>query len=298
MIVATNLATIIDVFAQGRLDVERSESYNIGKETLLVEKPVYARIKKLSDGNYFLMWQKNRIASTVYYSFSSDLKTWSPGKVLFSPSQIYTVIGEDTRAYSSADALVLSNGDLIVAVAARAVKTYKVDSGYDWIVMRRSRDNGKTWEDEKKIYNGCIWEPFLYETPDCFTPVSVKTDTRAKNAPAGCIQTGRGGTVLTAEPLLDILPLIPDVFLHQLINLAGDQLIHGLIGLDVLNLRLAAFRFTVFPDRAAEDRIELCAQFIHCFPRRRSLGFQNCPELIRIVSCALFNRHCSCPIFN
>ena len=166
MIVATNLATIIDVFAQGRLEVERSESYNIGKETLLVEKPIYARIKKLSDGNYFLMWQKNRIASTVYYSLSSDLKTWSPGKVLFSPSQINTVIGEDTRAYSSADAVVMSNGDLIVAASARAVKTYKVDSGYDWIVMRRSRDNGKTWEEEKKIYNGCTWEPFLYETPD------------------------------------------------------------------------------------------------------------------------------------
>lgn len=166
MIVAINLATIIDVFAQGRLELVRSESYHIGKETLLVDKPVYARIKKLSNGDYFLMWQKNRIASTIYYSISSDLKTWSPGKVLFSPSRINTVIGEDTRAYSSADAAVLSNGDLIVAVSARAVKTYKVDSGYDWIVMRRSRDNGNTWEEEKKIYNGCTWEPFLYETPD------------------------------------------------------------------------------------------------------------------------------------
>lgn len=60
----------------------------------------------------------------------------------------------------------MSNGDLVVVVSARAVKAYKVDSGYDWIVMRRSRDNGKTWEDEKRIYNGCTWEPFLYETPD------------------------------------------------------------------------------------------------------------------------------------
>lgn len=165
-IVAIFLATVVDVHAQGRLEVERSESYNIGKETLLTNKPVYARIKKLSDGNYFLMWQKNRIASTIYYSISSDLKTWSEGKVLFSPVPIHTVVGDDTRAYSSADAIVLSNGDLIVAVSARAVKAYKVDSSYDWIVMRRSRDNGKTWEEEKRIYNGCTWEPFLYESPD------------------------------------------------------------------------------------------------------------------------------------
>lgn len=164
--VAMFCATVIDVHAQGRLEVERSESYNIGKETLLTDKPIYARIKKLSNGNYFLMWQKNRIASTIYYSISSDLKTWSKGQVLFSPVPVKTVVGDDTRAYSSADAIVLSNGDLIVAVSARAVKAYKVDSSYDWIVMRRSRDNGKTWEEEKRIYNGCTWEPFLYETPD------------------------------------------------------------------------------------------------------------------------------------
>jgi len=166
MIVAISFATIINTYAQGRLEIERSESYNIGKETVQVEKPIYARIKKLADGSYFLMWQGRRIASTIYYSLSSDLKNWSKGEVLFSPSQITTVVGEDTRAYSSADAAVLSNGDLVVAVSARAVKAYKIDSGYDWIVMKRSRDNGKTWEEEKKIYNGCTWEPFLYETPD------------------------------------------------------------------------------------------------------------------------------------
>lgn len=141
-------------------------SYTLIPASLLgVEKPVYARIKKAKNGSYLLFYQDGRIASDIYYTQSSDLKTWLPGKLLFKRKLIKTTQGEDSQRYSSADATVLSNGDILSVVSYRAGYAYKTSPEANGIMMRRSKDNGLTWGEEQVIYCGTNWEPYILELP-------------------------------------------------------------------------------------------------------------------------------------
>lgn len=127
--------------------------------------PVYARIKKMQDGRYFLMYHNGRIGSNVYYNTSSDLFTWDAPVKLFSACPTVTPDGEDERRYSSADAIVLQNGDILAYVAARANYGYRYFPQCNYISMKRSCDNAKTWGEEEFIYNGTTWEPFMLQIP-------------------------------------------------------------------------------------------------------------------------------------
>ena len=69
------------------------------------------------------------------------------------------------RCYSTADAVVLANGDLLVACSFRASAGYKYGIGCG-IVLKRSRDHGRTWSDEQVIFEGTNWEPYLLQLPD------------------------------------------------------------------------------------------------------------------------------------
>lgn len=134
--------------------------------------PRYARIRKMSDGTYILMWQTpdSKDLSTnngkdIFYSLSADLKNWSAPAKLFASRTVNTTNGSDTRHYSNGNGIVLSNGDFLAVAAFRAPKTYnyinsKADQG---LVIRRSKDCGKTWTNEQTIYNGPCWEAHLME---------------------------------------------------------------------------------------------------------------------------------------
>ena len=136
--------------------------------------PRYPRIRRMSDGTYIQMWQTpaNTDLSTnngkdVYYALSSDLKTWTTPAKLFASRSVTTTKGSDTRHYTNGNGIVLSNGDFLAVAAFRAPKTYnyinsKTDQG---LVIRRSKDCGKTWTNEQTIYNGPCWEAHLME-PD------------------------------------------------------------------------------------------------------------------------------------
>lgn len=137
----------------------------VGKDVLTIDNPVYARIKLCKDGSYLLMWQNGQIGSNIYYSKSYDLLTWEKAQVLFQKRATTTSKGSDTFCYSSADATVLSNGDILAYVAMRGNKSYKYDPNYNGIAMKRSTDNGKTWGEEELIYVGTNWEPYMLELP-------------------------------------------------------------------------------------------------------------------------------------
>lgn len=138
----------------------------IPKEELNIKgRPTYSRIKRMANGEWLLLFQGYQIGSYIYYSISSDLRNWSYRKALFSAYNVVHEQGADHRRFSTADAVVLQNGDILVACSYRANKGYRndIDCG---IMLRRSSDNGKTWSKEQIIYRGANWEPYLMQLPD------------------------------------------------------------------------------------------------------------------------------------
>ena len=126
---------------------------------------VYPRIKKMADGRYIMFFQGGQVASRILYSFSDDLKKWSDPEILWNPYNITTGEGKDVRRFTTADAVVLPDGDIIVVCSYRASKGYKngIDCG---LVLKRSSDNGASWSEPQYIYEGTNWEPYLLCLPN------------------------------------------------------------------------------------------------------------------------------------
>ena len=157
----------------------------IPPSALGINNPVYPRIKRCKDGSYILFYHNSRIGSTIYYTKSNDLLEWDNVKVLFSPTEIIdSIVGIDKRKYSTADATVLNNGDIISYASYRSDKHYRYRPDLNGIMMRRSHDNGKTWGDEETIYIGTNWEPFVLQLPDGILQCYF-TDTEPLNRNSG-----------------------------------------------------------------------------------------------------------------
>lgn len=164
-------------------------------------KPIYPRVKKCSDGSYVMLYQQDQVASTIYYTKSDDLLSWAQGKRLFTPYDVTTTAGvTDNRRFSSADAAVLSNGDILAVVAFRANKAYRTSPADNGIMMKRSTDNGASWSDEQVIYVGTTWEPYLLELPSgelqCYF---TDTEPQLKNSGTSMIVSHDGGKTWTPE---------------------------------------------------------------------------------------------------
>lgn len=126
---------------------------------------IYPRVKRMADGRYILFCQGGQIASRIYYYTSDDLKSWSEGRLLFEPYAVTTSEGPDTRCFSTADAVVLPDGDLLAVCSFRASAGYRRNVGCG-LMLRRSSDNGRTWSDGEVIFEGANWEPYLLALPD------------------------------------------------------------------------------------------------------------------------------------
>ncbi|MDR1938728.1 MAG: glycoside hydrolase [Tannerellaceae bacterium] len=66
---------------------------------------------------------------------------------------------DDRVLYSSADAIVLDNGDILAFASFRLNKGYLLNNLNNGIMMRRSSDHGNTWSDTTVIYRGTTREP-------------------------------------------------------------------------------------------------------------------------------------------
>ena len=132
--------------------------------------PRYPRIKKMKNGDYILFYHNgsanNNIGRRCVYALSKDMKTWiNKGEIFNSYDIIDSKGNKNIHCYANCDGLVLSNGDILAVASCRANSGYRdlpEDAG---IELKRSTDNGVTWSEPIKIYQGVNWEPFLLELP-------------------------------------------------------------------------------------------------------------------------------------
>ena len=132
--------------------------------------PRYPRIKKMKNGDYILFYHNGSANSNIgrrcFYALSKDMKTWiNKGEIFNSYDIIDSKGNKNIHCYANCDGLVLSNGDILAVASCRANSGYRdlpEDAG---IELRRSTDNGVTWSEPVKIYQGVNWEPFLLELP-------------------------------------------------------------------------------------------------------------------------------------
>ena len=91
-----------------------------------------------------------------------NLTSWTEGSSpLFEKTDMnqYESSVKDRVLFSSADAIVLSNGDILAFASFRLNKGYRLNNLNNGIMMRRSSDNGASWSEPQIIYRGTTWEP-------------------------------------------------------------------------------------------------------------------------------------------
>ena len=173
--VDTEITSIHDLNAtQGYLNSHAPEWQSSSLEMdfrsfMKLEKPLlsavnarYPRIKKLKDNTFLLIYQQGPSAHDVYYALSRNFITWqNADEQLFAKTDMkqYESDVDDRVLFTSADAIVLDNGDILAFASFRLNKGYRLNPLNNGIMMRRSADNGKTWSATQIIYRGTTWEP-------------------------------------------------------------------------------------------------------------------------------------------
>ncbi len=154
-----------DEWGNSSLELDYRRLLTLESPALSAVNALYPRIKKLGDGTYLLLYQQGPQAWNVYYALSTNLITWqNASSPLFqSESAQQTSGASDTRCFSSCDAVVLANKDILAFASFRLNQGYRVDPQSNGIMMRRSSDNGRTWSTAQIIYQGTTWEPYALQ---------------------------------------------------------------------------------------------------------------------------------------
>jgi hypothetical protein len=141
------------------------ESVSVPASEVGTESAFYARVKKTLSGDYFMIYQDHmRLASgNIYYTLSDNLKDWSEPQILFEEKKVFG--GASTRRYHTADAIVLQNGDILVAACYQASGTRGAAQDTKGLVVKRSNDGGYTWSEEQVVYYARNWEPAFLQLP-------------------------------------------------------------------------------------------------------------------------------------
>lgn len=149
---------------RSNLELNYRSYVEIKPDLLGASQVTYPRVKQLSDGRYILFYQDGHIGWNIYYSQSNDGKVWSRGRELFSSYRVEN--NTDDRCFATCDALILQNGDILAVSSFRTNMGFYTNLAGNGIMMRRSRDNGRTWDAEQIVYQGSNWEPYLLQLPD------------------------------------------------------------------------------------------------------------------------------------
>ncbi len=130
-------------------------------------KVYYPRVKKLANGKYIMLHMDYRLGGNVFMSLGDDIHSFTARQKLFAAHPVIRDDGEEDKImYANGEAAVLANGDLIVVASFRYAKGYVLDAKYGGLVVRRSKDNGLTFDEEKMIYLGRNWEPYILVKKD------------------------------------------------------------------------------------------------------------------------------------
>lgn len=125
----------------------------------------YPRIKKMASGEYILFCMPTSHGTSIFYTISQDLKTWSEPVLLLETYRTVVADKEVQIRYVNMDAAVLPNGDLLGVCQFWCTEHYKAELGTGLVTLR-SKDNGRTWSEPQVIYEGANWEPYLLVLPD------------------------------------------------------------------------------------------------------------------------------------
>lgn len=121
----------------------------------------YPRLKKISDNEYILFYQQGRLGGTIYYTKSKDLKSWEAPRILLEGHDIGSETHPgDRRLYTTCDAVVLPDGEILAFTSYRASMGYRTEPEQCGIVMLRSIDRGTSWSEPRTVYVGQNWEPY------------------------------------------------------------------------------------------------------------------------------------------
>ena len=158
-----------------RLDMVPGSEAVIGPDVLNFKtKPAYPRMEVLPGGGYILAWQEtlpgrgDDNGHYISWALSENLRDWTPMGRLFDCRTVINVLGQESeRMYSCPEFAVLDDGTLLAVSCFWNLSTYgriegRADNG---LALKISMDGGKTWGEEKEIFYGQSWEPFLMAHP-------------------------------------------------------------------------------------------------------------------------------------
>lgn len=153
---------------------EKSNDYFIkwDNETLtcISEKGYYPRMRRIKDNSLLVFYENGKGDIEFKRSFDEGV-SWSETTIVYESFEYEDQNqGQSTRIkIFNPELIQLGNGDLLLACNLRPVK----DGIYPFsIALKRSTDNGSTWEKERVVYkahtsfkDGC-WEPSFLALPD------------------------------------------------------------------------------------------------------------------------------------
>ena len=202
---------------------------SLGQTSLGISTPNYPRIKKMANGSYILFYHNNQIGGSVRYAVSADTKTWTPKNEIF---KSYAIIDQDglanERRFSTGDAIVLSNGDILAVASYRANSGYRqkpLDAG---VALRRSTDNGVTWSAPIEIYQGVNWEPYLLQLPSgaihCYFTDSDRTGVVGTDTGTGMVESSDNGNTWTPTFGSDPYYVLRTQYVHNGVTFFNNQM--------------------------------------------------------------------------
>ena len=136
----------------------------------------YPRITKVKDNLYLMTFNYNQTGQHLYYTTSTDGKTWADPKLLYASSSAvnantYTtgsLAGTSDQFFAAtADHCVLNDGTILCVYSRRAVKGYGSNeyTGLHTLEVVRGTVSGTTvkWGQPTPVYYGHSWEPEIIQ---------------------------------------------------------------------------------------------------------------------------------------
>jgi hypothetical protein len=96
----------------------------------------YPRIKRMASGEYILFCMPTSHGTSIFYTISQDLKTWSEPVLLLETYRTVVADKEVQIRYVNMDAAVLPNGDLLGVCQFWCTEHYKAELGTGLVTLR------------------------------------------------------------------------------------------------------------------------------------------------------------------